>query len=78
MGHPVEIEFAVKHRRTRGRSREFGLLQMRPLVVHREQEEFEWRTSRDKLICQSNQVLGNGIIEDIRDIVVVDYNVFDR
>ena len=79
MGTPVEIEFAVTlSSRTKG-LREFALLQMRPLVVHREPEELNVEEfNPGQLICQSSQVLGNGIIEDIRDVVVVDYHLFDR
>ena len=79
MGTPVEIEFAATMSVPKGNPREFALLQMRPLVVHREPEELTIEEfSTDQLICQSNQVLGNGIIEDIRDVVVVDYEHFDR
>jgi hypothetical protein len=79
MGTPVEIEFAVRMRPGDGSAREFGLLQMRPLVVHREPEELTIDVvDQSTLICQSNQVLGNGVIEDIHDIVVVDYNRFER
>ena len=31
-----------------------------------------------RIVCQSNKVLGNGRIDDIRDIVVVDNERFDR
>jgi hypothetical protein len=79
MGTPVEIEFAVNMRRQSDGRREFGLLQMRPLVVHREPEELKIEVMDPAtLVCQSDQVLGNGLIEDIRDIVVVDYHKFDR
>jgi len=79
MGTPVEIEFAGTISVRRGAPREFALLQMRPLVVHREPEELNVEEfDRSQLICESKQVLGNGIIEDIRDIVLVDYEHFDR
>jgi hypothetical protein len=79
MGTPVEIEFAVNMSVQQGRPRELALLQMRPLVVHHETEELNVEDfDRENLICQSEQVLGNGVIEDIRDIVVVDYHLFDR
>ena len=79
MGTPVEIEFAVTVTPQNGGNREFGLLQMRPLVVHREPEQLKIEISDDsQLICRSNQVLGNGIIDDIHDIIVVDYNKFER
>jgi CheY-like chemotaxis protein len=79
MGTPVEIEFAVSMQQMNGATKEFGLLQMRPLVVHREPEQLKIESiDESKLICQSNQVLGNGVIDDIYDAVVVDYNLFER
>jgi len=79
MGTPVEIEFAVSMSTAEGKPKEFGLLQMRPLVIHREPEELNVEDfDADSVICQSNQVLGNGSIEDIRDIVFVDYQRFER
>jgi len=79
MGTPIEIEFAVNLSNPSGKRKEFGLLQMRPLVVSHEFEELKIEdVEPEKLICQSNQVLGNGIIYDIQDAVVVDYDLFDR
>jgi CheY-like chemotaxis protein len=79
MGTPVEIEFAVNMSTPPGKKREFGLLQMRPLVVTHEFEDLKIeRVKKENLICQSNQVLGNGIINNIHDVVVVDYHLFDR
>ncbi|HMK37906.1 MAG TPA: PEP/pyruvate-binding domain-containing protein, partial [Bacteroidota bacterium] len=84
MGTPVEIEFAGNlggggGKTGQGSVMEFGMLQMRPLVVYREQEQLNVEDfDRDRLLCQSDQVLGNGAIEDIRDAVVVDFHMFDR
>jgi hypothetical protein len=79
MGNPVEIEFAVNMSTPPGAKKEFGLLQMRPLVVSHEAEELQLDgVEQDRLICQSNQVLGNGIIDEICDVVVVDYHLFNR
>ena len=78
MGTPIEIEFAVNMNSSTG-NREFGLLQMRPLVISHEEEQLNIEDHKDEdLICRSNQVLGNGIIRDIRDIILVDYHLFDR
>ena len=79
MGTPVEIEFAVNLSVPEGQPKQFALLQMRPMVLNRELEvlnvgEFDPK----QLICFTKQVLGNGIIEDIRDIVLVDRDRFDR
>ncbi len=79
MGTPVEIEFAVNMNSSNGKKKEFGLLQLRPLVVSLEEEQLNIKDiGDDKLICRSKQVLGNGIISDIKDIVVVDHTLFDR
>jgi hypothetical protein len=79
MGTPVEIEFAVRMSVREGQPREFALLQLRPLVVQREPEELEVGiVEPGDLVCSSTRVLGHGLIEDIRDIVVVDYHLFER
>ncbi len=79
MGTPVEIEFAVDMSSSPGKHKEFGLLQMRPLVINRETEELNVEDfESSNLICQSNRVLGNGVIRDIYDIVLIDYHLFDR
>ncbi len=79
MGTPIEIEFAVNMSVPAGRPKEFGILQMRPLVLTRELEELVVEDFDPRaLICQSNHVLGHGIIKDIHDVVVVDKQKFDR
>lgn len=79
MGTPVEIEFAINLQPNKDNKKEFGLLQMRPLVVHQEVQDFDINSiSKEKILCSSNKVLGNGIITDIYDIVVVDIHKFDR
>jgi CheY-like chemotaxis protein len=79
MGTPIEIEFAVNMNPGINKKREFELLQMRPLVVSYEEEQLKIEDhSEDELICSSTQVLGNGIIDDVRDVVLVDYHLFDR
>lgn len=79
MGAPVEIEFAVNLSVEEGWPIEFAFLQMRPLVLNSEIEELEISGHMNvDLICSSNNVLGNGIIADIRDIVFIDLNKFDR
>jgi CheY-like chemotaxis protein len=76
---PVEVEFAVNISVPRGIPVEFGFLQMRPLAMSRELEELEIGHVRSsELICRSNQVLGNGKLEDLHDLVVVDYHRFER
>jgi hypothetical protein len=79
LGRPVEIEFAVQMPRTAGESAYFGFLQMRPLVMSREGEELRMdAVEPDRLVCQSSQVLGHGRMQDLCDIVVVDFHRFER
>lgn len=78
-GRPVEIEFAVRFAQGQNDPASFGFLQIRPLVLSRESEELRMEdVDPERLICQSAQVLGNGRIEDLHDIVVVDFHRFER
>jgi len=79
LGRPVEIEFAVRLSKKNGQVSDFGFLQMRPLVVSREGEDLQVdMVEREKLLCQSAQVLGHGRISGLRDVVVVDFHRFER
>lgn len=79
MGTQVEIEFAVNMNVPAGKPKEFAMLQIRPLVLNLEAEELDVdNVKREDLVCESGQVLGNGAIKDIHDIVLVDIEKFDR
>jgi hypothetical protein len=78
MGSPVEIEFAVDLG-TAGRPHRFGFLQLRPLAVSRESDELELgEPAPGRILCHSRRVLGHGRIEGLRDLVVVDFQRFER
>ena len=75
----MEIEFAVNMNVGTHEPNEFAFLQIRPLVLSSELEELQIdKLEPHDLVCQSEQVLGNGAIRDIYDIVVVDIHKFDR
>jgi len=58
---------------------EFGFLQIRPLTLSRNTEDLALEDVRpEQLICKSSKVLGNGRIDDLHDIVVVDSQRFER
>jgi len=79
LGNPVEIEFAVRMPGTPGETAEFGFLQIRPLTLARDHQDLSiGEVDASELICQSTQVLGNGRIENLCDIVVVDSHRFER
>lgn len=76
---PVEIEFAVNYSTPRGEPKEFGFLQIRPLVTTHESETLDVDGFEPaELVCRSDQVLGNGQIDEIHDIIMVDSEKFDR
>ena len=76
---PVDIEFAVNLTPTPDGRREFGFLQMRPMVLAQELEEIEIGDVDDsETICHSPSVLGNGLLTDLKDAIVVDYHRFER
>jgi len=75
----VEIEFAVRLSRSTGEASNFGFLQVRPLVLAGSGEHLHIENVDDsKLICKSTSVLGNGRIQNLRDLVVVDFERFER
>ena len=79
LGQPVEIEFAVRLPRRAGELAEFGFLQIRPLVLSGEGEELRMGdVNPSELVCRSAQVLGNGRIQSLHDVVVVDFHRFER
>jgi CheY-like chemotaxis protein len=79
MGTPVEMEFAVRMSVAPGLPKEFALLQLRPLGLSKDVNPLEIEDiSKDRLICRSNQVLGNGVTGDIYDIIFVDVERFKR
>ena len=54
-------------------------MQIRPLALDREVEPIHLPSvDRDGLLCHSEAVLGHGTITDVRDVVVVDVERFDR
>jgi Pyruvate phosphate dikinase, AMP/ATP-binding domain len=89
LGHPVEIEFAVRLPQPSPgvpntgtpttQVAEFGFLQIRPLTLSHNTEDLSLDDIRpERIICQSRKVLGNGSIDDLHDVVVVDSQRFER
>jgi CheY-like chemotaxis protein len=79
MNCPVEIEFAARTSVPAGSPAEFFLLQMRPMVIEQEFERLSiLDTHPDDLICRSDIVMGNGSITNLKDVVVVDHDRFER
>jgi hypothetical protein len=77
-GGPVEIEFAATLEPRRQPPVRLGLLQVRPMVVSTELVELnhEARSGR-RVFLSSDHVMGNGVVEDIRDVVYLPPGRFD-
>jgi len=79
MGTQIEIEFAVNLNTPPKTPKQFCLLQMRPMVLSSENEVLNVdNIAPNKLLVQSPQVLGNGEIKNITDVIIVDIDKFDR
>lgn len=78
VGFPVEIEFAVNFPKD-GTKPEFGFLQVRPMVVMDENVTIEDNEihGEQTLLC-SNRVMGNGIVDNLEDVIYVKPDVFDK
>ena len=78
LGNPVEIEFAVRLPKAEEPA-EFGFLQIRPLTLARDHQDLSIdNIDPSQLICHGTKVLGNGRIENLFDLVVVDSQRFER
>lgn len=78
MNKPVEIEFAVDISHDVNEPSVLSLLQIRPIVENLELISQDISLiSKDELLISSNMSLGNGIIEDIYDIIYVNQDRFD-
>jgi hypothetical protein len=76
MGSHVEFEFAVDMNTA---PPTFALLQLRPLVINKETSRVKWSREEEKsenVLMLSNNSLGNGVIDDISDIVFVKKDEF--
>ncbi|NOX84496.1 MAG: phosphoenolpyruvate synthase [Chlorobi bacterium] len=72
MGYPVEIEFAVDLNSKRDDKYMFFLLQIRPISSPEESVNLNLKDiKREDTILISNSAMGNGIINDIKDVVYI-------
>jgi hypothetical protein len=78
MGTPVEIEFAVNLNRIEPKKPEFSILQIRPIAEGNEEKcvEIDQEEISEALIY-SKSVMGNGRVEDVKDIILIKTDKFD-
>jgi hypothetical protein len=72
LGYPVEIEFAVNLGESESQRTDLVILQIRSMLpLGKSSDIIIEEYNPDKDICYSENALGNGIIEDIQDIIYV-------
>lgn len=77
-GVPVEIEFAVDSDRKK-RKMIFNLLQIRPLSINRENVQVNLENAdKQQQFLYTENGMGNGVIENIADIVFIEPARFDN
>ncbi|RLC52232.1 MAG: hypothetical protein DRZ79_01490 [Candidatus Cloacimonadota bacterium] len=79
MGVPVEIEFAVNLNKEKDNKPSFYLLQIRPLTIKPFETSIDPQTlSKKELFIYTGKGMGNGIFENVRDIIFVEQKKFDN
>ena len=78
MGSPVEIEFAVDLNKDENGKASFYLLQIKPLIGAIEDYNVKpEEIKKEELILYTEKGMGNGIINDIQDVIYIDREHFD-
>nr|MBC8343779.1 pyruvate, phosphate dikinase [Bacteroidota bacterium] len=79
MGTPVEIEFAVDLNKDKDGKASFYLLQIKPLIGSSQDYTVDMSSIDKKdIILFTDKGMGNGIINDLKDIVYINYSNFNK
>jgi len=79
MNCPVEIEFAAEIPPDPGMKKEFSFLQIRPMSREMIYEDISVdNIPEQRVICRCDQALSHGRINDIKDLIYVRPDIFDR
>jgi len=79
MGSPVEIEYAVDLEKGDNQLPTFYLLQIKPLIRRDDQLTVNVGSiDPEKTLMYARRGMGNGIVSNIRDVIFVDPNRFDK
>jgi hypothetical protein len=78
-GSPVEIEYAVDLEKTKNGLPSFYLLQIKPLISDHTYKNIRIeKLDKSKMLLYTTSSVGNGQISDIRDIIYIDTEKFDK
>ncbi|MBC8015543.1 MAG: phosphoenolpyruvate synthase [Sporomusaceae bacterium] len=75
-GADVEIEFAVNIPQDTNKPKEFYFLQIRPMVVGKEAFQIKFDDHQETM-CSSHRTIGNGLYQNIHDIIIVSPRTFE-
>jgi hypothetical protein len=79
MGSPVEIEFAVDLNKDEENKASFYVLQLKPLIGNAMDYNIDMNKIREEnILLYSEKEMGNGLMDDISDVVFVDPDTFDK
>ncbi|MFH1118471.1 MAG: PEP/pyruvate-binding domain-containing protein [Bacteroidota bacterium] len=79
MGAPVEIEFAVDLNRDNHLRASFYVLQIKPLIGSMQDYSFDSDTiDPQSVLLLSEKGMGNGLVNDITDVIYIDTAAFDK
>lgn len=79
LGTPVEIEFSVDLNKDENGNASFHVLQVKPLVRNIDDVKVEvCNVVKDDLLIYTSRGMGNGIVDDVRDIIYVVPEKFDK
>ena len=79
MGTPVEIEFAVNLNKDENGKATFYLLQIKPLIGSSQDYTVDMSdVKKEDIVLFTEKGMGNGIVNDLRDIIYIDYSAFDK
>lgn len=79
IGSPVEIEFAVDLNKDKNYRSSLYILQIKPLLGNSDDYNINMEEERtEDMILYTENGLGNGMINSIRDVIYVDLEAFDK
>jgi len=79
MGNAVEIEFAVDLEKDDHNRASFYILQIKPLISNTMECQIDLEEEdKDSILLYSEKGMGNGIVDDVTDVIYVDLNKFDK
>ena len=79
MGSPVEIEFAIDLNKDKDLKASFYLLQIKPMIGSKQDYEIDLKKYKEKdIVMYAEKGMGNGLIKNIKDVIYIDNNLFDK